>query len=109
MNLKAAGQTALHMAARRGHAKSAELLIINGANINAKTATGVTPLHGAVINGNKETVDLLIANGANINAKNKSGKPPLYYSRTYKVCKEITDLLHKHGAKTAEELKTEEK
>lgn len=52
-----------------GHDKIAELLIQNGANVNAMTIYGRTPLHWSAINGNlfysiviKENVNVLINN-----------------------------------------------
>lgn len=52
-----------------GHDKIAELLIQNGANVNAMTIYGRTPLHWSAINGNlfysiviKENVNVLIIN-----------------------------------------------
>ena len=44
-----------------------ELLIANGADVNAK-ADGWTPLHWAANWGHKETIELLIAGGADVNA-----------------------------------------
>jgi ankyrin repeat protein len=55
--------------------------------------------------GRKEVVELLIANGADVNAKNRNGDTPLDYAITFKRT-ELADLFRKHGAKTAEELKT---
>ena len=41
-------KTALHDAALEGHKEIVELLIDNGANVNAKNTIGETPLHQAV-------------------------------------------------------------
>jgi len=40
-----------------------------------------------------------------VNAKNRNGDTPLDYAITFKRT-ELADLFRKHGAKTAEELKT---
>ena len=50
-----------------------------------------------------EMVKLLIAAGANVNAVDYYGQTPL--DRT--AGQKLADLLRKHGAKTAEELKVE--
>ena len=47
-------ETALHVAAKRGHFLQVEMLMGNGAEVNAVTHTGHTPLHFAVIAGNRE-------------------------------------------------------
>jgi len=73
--------------------------------VHAKNKYGATPLSVAVANGDKEIVELLIAKGADVNAKSKEGKTPLDRA----INKETADLIRKHGAKTAEELKAEGK
>ncbi len=104
------GSAPLHIAARDGHKRIAELLIAKGADVNAKSEFGTTPLHSA---GTKEVAELLIAEGADVNAganrnDEHKGKTPL--DAAIEVGNnEITELLRKHGAKTAEELKTEGK
>jgi serine/threonine protein kinase len=54
-----------------------ELLIANGADINAKNKNGSTALLLAVKNQNYEIVELLIAKGADINARDNDNKRPL--------------------------------
>ena len=67
-----------------------------------------TALHYAVFGGQKDVAEILIANGADVNAKNFQSKSPLDFAVKYKQ-PELADLLRKHGAKTGEELKAEEK
>ena len=69
----ACGLTVLGHAAWGGHKEIVELLIAEGADVNAKRNTGVTPLHHAAWNGHKEVAELLIANGADVNAKIEGG------------------------------------
>ena len=72
--------------------------------MNAKDTTDETPLHYVTgFDFRKE-----IAKGANVNAKNKGGRTPLDSAIAFKHT-ETADLLHKHGAKTGEELETEGK
>ena len=105
------GWTPLLRAAREGYKEIVELLIANGADVNAKTGNaGWTPLHWAAYEGYKEIVELLIASGADVNAKVESGPKqgltPLDAANGTNHT-EIADLLRKHGGKTGEELKAE--
>jgi len=69
------GLTPLEAATAGGHKEIVDLLIANGANVNAKYDFR-TPLHEAALAGHKETVELLIAKGANVNVKMKNGETP---------------------------------
>ncbi len=97
------GRTPLHHASTNGHKKIVELLIAKGADVNAKSKFENTPLNLAAFWGHKEIAELLIAEGANVNA-NHGGHTPLDWAISRKH-PETDDLLRKHGAKTAKELK----
>jgi len=91
------GFTALHWAAYGGHTDVVELLIANGADVNAKNDSGFTPLHWAATWDNKAAAELLISKGADVNAKDIDGKTPL--NRAEEQGKsEMVELLKKHGA-----------
>ena len=65
-----------------GRTKIAELLIQEGADVNAKNMDGATPLHGAALFGEVETVKLLIQKGADVNVRNNQGATPLDTTET---------------------------
>ena len=97
--------------------KIVELLIANGADVNAKYEEaeyekGKTPLHYAAREGNKEIAELLIANGANVNSLNDEKKTPLDMLSSEELVGETAEtaiFLRKQGGKTGEELKAEGK
>jgi ankyrin repeat protein len=72
------GSTALHWAAGKGRKEIVELLLANGADVNAKNKDGETPLYLAARDGRMDAVELLLTKGADVNAKNKDGETPLY-------------------------------
>jgi cytochrome c len=59
-------------------AEMAELLIKNGANVNAENASLGTPLQTAAHRGNEAVAAVLIANGADVNARDARGLTPLH-------------------------------
>ncbi len=65
------GETALHLAARRGHNQIADLLLKYGADVNAKGPEGQTPLFYAI--DQYETARLLISRGAKLNERRATG------------------------------------
>ena len=104
--------TPLHYAVVEGHTEVVELLIANGANVNAKDEEGWTPLHLTAYWGGKEITELLIAKGADVNAKNTWIGTPLdiaTHPENPIDTAETADLIRKHGGKTSEELKAEGK
>ena len=92
------GKKPLHIAAEGGNKEIVEILINNGANINAKDEYGETPLMSACKMGRNEVADFLIKNGANVNEKSNLGNSPLSLAKK-QGHKEIAELLIANGAK----------
>ncbi len=70
--------TKLHSAAFYGRIELVELLLIQGAEINARAKDGVAPLHLAIKKGHLKVAQLLFAKGANLAAKDNQGNSPLH-------------------------------
>ena len=69
------GETALHMATRRGREEIVRILLANNANVNTKSLKfwlrNMTPLHYAAWYGYKRIVEVLLDNGADIAARDE--------------------------------------
>ncbi len=91
------GFTPLHRAARYGDKELVELLIANGADVNAKDKWGYTPLLWAIFSRDKDMMKLLIAKGADVNYTPKDDYPPLH-SAVANEDKDMVELLLAKGA-----------
>lgn len=76
----------------------AQLLVENGANVNATFPTGETPLMTAAGRGNIKVTNYLLAQGANPNAAGKSGLTALYSAASSDYGASAAETLLKHGA-----------
>ena len=96
--------TPLHRAAFWGYTEIVELLINNEVDVNAKDKYGCTPLHDAAEYSHLEIAEMLINRAPDMNALDINGDTPLDLANG-----ETADLIRKHGGKTGEELKAEDK
>ena len=95
IELKAATPLALAMAI--DNIEIIELLLANGADVNAKMEGDVTPLILSIFKKDKRIVELLLANGADVNAKMEGGITLLHVAYL-EGNKEIIKLLIANGA-----------
>jgi endonuclease YncB( thermonuclease family) len=90
------GWSPLHLAASQCRTDIAELLLANGAKVDAKDINDWTPLHRVSRNGCKDIADLLIAKGADVNARTDHDKTPLRLAEDDGNAN-IAELLRQHG------------
>ncbi|KAF3394005.1 putative ankyrin repeat protein [Penicillium rolfsii] len=88
---------ALRIAALKGDECIMQLLLTQGADINAVDKDGDTALFYAIMSGNETVVQLLLAQGADINAVNKNGITALSYA-IVREQEAIVQLLLAQGA-----------
>jgi len=75
--------TPLHFASIRGNKEIVEILVNNGAEINATNDTCGTPLHISAEYGHFQIVESLLVFGADTNAKDNSVLKLLIYLRLF--------------------------
>lgn len=80
-----------------GHLKTAEYLVNEGADVNAKTNDGSTALMLAATLNKKDLVELLLSRGADVNAVDQQGRPALI-SAVMKGQGEVVCPLIRNGA-----------
>jgi ankyrin repeat protein len=74
------GWTPLHLAAFFGRPDIAEILLANGADVDARSKNQMqnTPLHAAVAGKRSDIASVLLNHGAEVNAKQHGGWMPLH-------------------------------
>eukprot|EP00043_Microstomoeca_roanoka_P014944 m.148931 g.148931 ORF g.148931 m.148931 type:complete len:838 (-) comp16148_c0_seq1:682-3195(-) len=90
-------KTALHLASQHGHEDIAQLLVLNGARVNAIDRRNQVPLHYASESGSDRIALLLLNTGAEVNAKDWLGRTPLHFACKKKKTK-MVQLLIARGA-----------
>ncbi len=88
------GNTPLHVAARRGHANVAEVLLACGADVNARSDSDLTALHWAAARGSAQVVRVLLSHKADPATKGGDDRTPLDIARQHGN-KEIIQLLER--------------
>jgi len=104
------GLSPLIVAIRVHNVEGVRMLLVNGADINAKdgNTNGESPLFYSLNNDNIEITKMLIDEGADFNMRNNKNLTPL--DRVIGWNDDFSaNLLRKHGGKTGEELKAEGK
>jgi hypothetical protein len=107
LRVHGAKHSSIHSAARYGDVQGVEEFLDAGVDVNEADHANyeMTALHLSAKHGHREVVEFLITREANVNVMDIQDTPlDLASSKP-----EIADLLRKHGAKTAEELKAEKK
>jgi hypothetical protein len=101
------GQTALMVAAFRGHVETVKLLLDRGADVNVRDRSGATALMYAAFFAGKdnprqkcpEIIDLLVTQGADVNAVDERGTTPLMFAAAHRET-ELARRMIQHGADT---------
>ena len=91
-----AGNTPLHLAAKTGSLGMIELLLLKGADINAKNIQSNSPLLEAIIAEKDDAAKLLIIKGADFQRPDR-GLSPLFHSARRNQ-REVVELLLAKGA-----------
>lgn len=81
------GETALHIASKRGDIAEVKKLINAGANVNVTDYAGWTALHEACNRGHQTIARLLLKAGANVNVQGMDNDTPLHDAATSGHCK----------------------
>ena len=95
--LEKAGAYSLHDAASKNAHEAVEVLLKQGADINAQDKHGWAPLHHAAWNNAATTAEVLLKQGADIHAKNKNGWTSLHWGALNNAA-DTAEVLLKNGA-----------
>jgi ankyrin repeat protein len=85
----------MHKAVANHHKDVVDLLLANGAEVNAKDKSDWSPLHYTAV-GYQDIAELLLARGADANAKNRTGATPLHLA-TQNGQADLATRMREHG------------
>ena len=86
-----------HMAAKKGHVKTAKRFMSDGVSVDAEGSHGTRPLHYAVLGNRIDMVGFLLDQGADVNAKDNDAATPLHWA-AWKGDAAVAELLITRGA-----------
>lgn len=89
------GKTGLHIASTHGHYQMVEVLLGQGAEINATDKNGWTPLHCAAKAGHLNVVKLLCESGASPKSETNLNYAPIWFAASENHNDVLEYLLHK--------------
>jgi ankyrin repeat protein/serine/threonine protein kinase len=89
--------TALHLAAKGGHASIARSLVRKGWEVNARNKYGYTPLHTAAYGGHCDFLRVLLDGGSDMNILTPDGATALMFA-AHEGQEESVKLLIDHGS-----------
>lgn len=89
--------TPLLFALGGGHLEIAQLLVKNGAKLDAKNVLGAGPLHIAASVNQPDQIEWLISQGADVNATDNEDSPPLDWAASDEVAKVLEAAGAKYG------------
>lgn len=88
------GVTPLSWAAVMGHADAVDLLLSEGADVNARNRDGASALHAACFFGQPEAAERLMDQGADVNAETNDGARPIDVLKAdWEITQEIAGIL----------------
>ena len=96
--LKKAGVDNLHDAASKNAYEAAEVLLRQGADVNAKNEYGWTPLHRAAEENASATAEVLLKHGADVHAKHPYDDDTPLHRAAEENASATAEVLLKHGA-----------
>lgn len=92
----------LHVATSQNLTELLEVLITDGAFIEARNNWGGTPLHAAIVTNSLDTARVLLSRSANVDVVDTNGMSPLHWAAKLGHI-EALNLLIKGGAKSSHE------